>query len=76
MDISVSSASPQAFDPHRQTAGAQTPAVAIGAERRRHVVHQPLAIAGTGLLVGVGKDLDDAVESIAAFEQQRLRLLG
>ena len=66
----------RAFDAHRETAGAQTPSVAIGAERRRHVVHQPFAITGAGFFVGVGEDLDDAVESVAAFEQQRLRLLG
>ena len=66
----------RAFDAHRQTAGAQTPSLAIGAERRRHIVHQPLAIAGAGFFVGFGEDLDDAVESVAAFEQQGLRLLG
>ena len=45
----------RAFHAHRQTARAQTPAVAIGTKRGRHVVHQPFAITGAGFFVSVGR---------------------
>jgi hypothetical protein len=56
MDISVSSAMPGALHAHRQTAGAQTAAVAIRTKRRRHIVHQPLAITGAGFFVRFGPE--------------------
>ena len=36
----------------------------------RHVVHEPFAIAGAGIFEGFVEDLEDAGESVAAFEQQ------
>jgi hypothetical protein len=65
-----------ALHPNGQAAGPETPAVTIRTFGGRHVVHQPVAIGGAGVLERFIQNLDDARESFVAFEQLLAGALG